>query len=81
MFVCVSGRNKKIHEWIDVNGIRCRYNCPQDVGDGTREDTIRLWSDTTNWPNNTLPQEGENVTIPYEWKMVVNIPVPKLNYI
>lgn len=28
LFVCVSGRNKAIHEWIDVNGIRCRYNCP-----------------------------------------------------
>ena len=65
LFVCVSGRNKAIHEWIDVNGIRCRYNCPQDNGDGTREDAIRLWSDTKNWPGNVLPQEGDNVTIPF----------------
>ncbi len=34
LFVCVSGNNKTIHEWIDVNGIRCRYNCPKDKGDG-----------------------------------------------
>ncbi len=81
MFVCVSGRNKAIHEWIDVNGIRCRYNCPEDNGDGIREDKIRLWSDTNNWPNGVLPVAGQNVTIPYEWKMVVNIAVPKLNYL
>ena len=24
LFVCVSGKNKAIHEWIDVNGIKCR---------------------------------------------------------
>ena len=29
LFVCVSGRNKAIHEWIDVNGIKCRETCPE----------------------------------------------------
>lgn len=30
LFVCVSGRDKTIQEWIDVNGIRCRETCPEE---------------------------------------------------
>lgn len=30
LFVCVSGRNKTIREWTDINGIKCMYNCPLD---------------------------------------------------
>lgn len=28
LYVCVSGRNKTIREWIDINGIRCINFCP-----------------------------------------------------
>ena len=28
LYVCISGRNKTIREWIDVNGIRCLNYCP-----------------------------------------------------
>jgi hypothetical protein len=28
LYVCVSGRNKKIREWTDLNGIRCLNFCP-----------------------------------------------------
>ena len=31
LFVCVSGRNKTIREWIDVNGLRCLNACPLDI--------------------------------------------------
>jgi hypothetical protein len=28
LFVCVSGRNKTLREWIDVKAVRCLYTCP-----------------------------------------------------
>jgi hypothetical protein len=29
LFLCVSGKNKTIANYIDVNGITCRYLCPK----------------------------------------------------
>ena len=30
LFVCVSGRNKTIREWTNIDSIKCMYNCPLD---------------------------------------------------
>lgn len=65
LYLCVSGRNKTIREWIDVTGIRCRDFCPKTAAFGTRESFNRVWSNVTQWPNSTLPKAGDNVTIPY----------------
>jgi len=37
------------------------------------ESDFRLWSNTTNWPNNELPKEGDYVEIPSGWKMLLDI--------
>jgi len=37
------------------------------------EDTFRMWSNTSNWPNGQLPQAGEYVEIPSGWKMILDI--------
>ena len=79
--MCVSGRNKGLHEWIDVNGIRCRNFCPKEEDEDPRENFLRYWSDVANWPNSQLPLEGENVTIPYQWQLVMDINPPRLNYL
>lgn len=81
VFVCVSGRNKTIREWIDVNGLRCLNTCPQDLVGTNRENFTRYWSDATNWPNNTLPKEGQNVTIPDAWNLVLDCATPIFNYV
>lgn len=72
LFVCVSGRNKTIREWIDVNGIRCLNACPQDLIGVNRENFTRYWSDVKNWPNNTLPSAGKDVTIPDAWNLILD---------
>ena len=38
-----------------------------------------MWSDESNWLNNTLPVEGDNVTIPAEWKLLMDVSPPKLD--
>ena len=82
LFVCVSGRDKQIREWIDINGIRCRDTCPDEEPqpDG-REDFERKWSNASIWPNQVLPAEGDNVTIPYEWRLILDVDPPVLNYL
>lgn len=80
MFVCVSGRNKQIREWIDVNGIRCRLYCPLEPEEEPREDFFRYWSDISNW-GGVYPAAGDNLTIPYEWQLVLDVNPPILNYL
>ena len=40
-----------------------------------------MWSNATQWPNQTLPVANQNVTIPYEWNLVLDIDSPILNYV
>ena len=82
LFVCVSGKNKAIHEWIDLEGVPCVDECPEEeVEEGEREDFFRYWSDASNWPDSLKPTEGTNVSIPYEWKLVLDEDPPVLNYL
>lgn len=37
------------------------------------EPEFRYWSDVKNWPNETLPKEGDDVHIPSGWKMILDI--------
>ena len=64
-----------------MNGIRCLNFCPEENVLGEREDFSRLWSNASQWPEERLPVEGENVTIPYEWNLVMDIDPPKIEYL
>lgn len=81
LYVCVTGRNKTIREWIDVNGLRCLNFCPEEDPTQEREDFERKWSNATQWPNEQLPQDGDNVTIPFAWRITMDVDPPVLNYL
>lgn len=49
LFVCVSGRNKTIREWIDVTGIKCKDACPLIDPLPNRDSRWRFWSVDTDW--------------------------------
>ena len=55
LYMCVSGKNKTLREWIDITGVRCRNFCPKKNPFGPREDFNRFWSNSSQWPNNKLP--------------------------
>lgn len=42
---------------------------------------MRLWSNVSQWPGQVLPGSGQNVTIPYEWNLVLDIDPPVFNYV
>ena len=46
---------------------------PPPVPDG-RPDNFSMWSDVSIWPNQTLPMEGEDVTIPRGSYVLVDVP-------
>ena len=65
---------------MDVNAIYCRYLCPAPPGSCTKEDTLRLWSNATQWPNNALPVDGDDVIIPCEWTVIMDMNPVRIGY-
>lgn len=57
-----------------MNGIRCVGSCVEDIVEVDEpEAEFRFWSDVTNWPNETLPVDGDDVHILSGWKMILDI--------
>lgn len=74
LILCSSGKNKTgPFEYIDVNAIICKYDCPVSPGEAGKENFQRLWSNATQWPNGTMPVDGENVTIPENWTIWMDV--------
>lgn len=40
---------------------------------------MRLWSDAKNWPDQKLPVAGDQVEIPCEWNMKLDVDTPDLD--
>lgn len=52
----------------------CGAECLEALDEVTeQEDFFRYWSDTENWPDNRLPNEGEDVEIRGAWNMILDI--------
>jgi len=58
---------------IFLEGHRCDGPCQEDIEDAPLETFKRRWSNPNDWPNGTVPVEGEDVTIPPEWDMVYDL--------
>lgn len=72
--LCGTSRGKqRPYEYLDVNGIKCRYLCPAPAGEFVKEPFLRLWSNATQWPLGRLPAPGENVTIPGNWTIMMDM--------
>lgn len=60
------------HE-IKLKGHRCDGPCMAVIDAVETEDTKRFWSDPTNWPNETLPTDGDTVDILPGWDMIYDL--------
>ncbi len=54
--ICQSGRNRTTFEYTEVNAVICLYHCPAPAGTFVKENFTRLWSNASQWPNQTVPQ-------------------------
>eukprot|EP00735_Rhodelphis_limneticus_P009645 TRINITY_DN2840_c1_g2::TRINITY_DN2840_c1_g2_i1::g.6132::m.6132 TRINITY_DN2840_c1_g2::TRINITY_DN2840_c1_g2_i1::g.6132 ORF type:complete len:2077 (-),score=567.85,sp/Q86WI1/PKHL1_HUMAN/31.35/0.0,sp/Q86WI1/PKHL1_HUMAN/29.80/3e-30,G8/PF10162.4/8.7e-26,Beta_helix/PF13229.1/3.9,Beta_helix/PF13229.1/2.6,Beta_helix/PF13229.1/0.35,DUF1049/PF06305.6/0.19 TRINITY_DN2840_c1_g2_i1:1087-7215(-) len=52
--------------------------CPQPPVPGYEEKYLR-WCNASSWPNNTIPRDGENVTINPGWTMLLDCSTARLN--
>jgi hypothetical protein len=34
---------------------------------------LKLWSDPANWPNNTVPKDGDDVHVEAGWNMIYDL--------
>ena len=58
-FLCLSGKNKKKYEYVEVRAVICRETC-DSLGDVPLEDGYRYWSDPATWIDNKVPVEGDS---------------------
>lgn len=79
----VNGKNQGNgwSEWAETKyeftAIKCVTGCGEVIVEVEEvESEYRYWSDVKNWPNETLPKEGDKVEIMSGWKMFLDIPNP-----
>jgi hypothetical protein len=74
----VNGKNKtytpKEETLLSFTGHRCDGSCTAEVDfNVTVENRTRYWNTSTDWPNNTIPQAGEDVHIEPGWNMIYDM--------
>jgi hypothetical protein len=79
----VNGKNQGngFNEWAETNykftAIKCVTGCSEAIVEVEEEEAeFRYWSDAKNWPNETLPAEGDTVEIVNGWKMILDVENP-----
>ena len=62
---------------LKINAIQCLYNC--SIGfNAVAENFTRKWSDPSNWPNNNVPVDGDNVEVKAGWNMILDVSTASL---
>lgn len=56
-----------------MEGIQCIGGCVKEVKTVEVSDEFIYWSDVTNWPEERLPEEGEDVEIISGWNMILDL--------
>ena len=76
----VNGQDKDPYDEVvyTFTATKCVGNCGAEVVVEAEEveAEFRLWSDVKNWPNETLPAEGDTVEIMNGWKMILDLEEP-----
>jgi len=77
LHVVMNGKNKTYPEAIqhfNFVGHRCLTSCVEEIVEVDEpEAEFRYWSDASNWPNETIPVEGDDVHIISGWKMILDV--------
>jgi hypothetical protein len=72
----VNGKSKThplAEQTVEMEGVRCVGSCVEAIVEVETEIGVRYWSDVSNWPNETLPVEGDDVHIESGWNMILDI--------
>jgi len=75
----VNGKAKNELDEINYKftATKCVSQCGEPIVEVQEEEAeFRFWSDVKNWPNETLPAEGDTVEIMSGWKMILDIEEP-----
>ncbi|CAD8069993.1 unnamed protein product [Paramecium primaurelia] len=79
-YICISGKQRIQQDLVALYGIFCRETCPAYTEDVFVK-IQKKWSDVSIWPNGRLPIAGENVTISYEFIIIIDIELPEFDSI
>ena len=73
------GINGKSNGTIDVDPIKCLTNCNNVPNLLWKENFTRLWSNVSMWNNSRLPQNNEEVYIPPQWNVILDVNTSNLS--
>ena len=81
MYFLINGKNSS--KWgMKLTTARCVGPCLATVVSVATENKTRMWSDATQWPNKTVPKEGDDVIIPPGQNWIFDlVESPLYNYI
>ncbi len=69
--------------WLQVSALDCPVggcnSIPEEVVD-IRSDVL-YWSNASTWDPLPMPMAGDNVTVPFGWRLVVDVSPPPLAYL
>jgi len=71
----VNGKNSSAWKKVSLKASRCYWGVCQlsKVEDKPLENRTRVWSNPKDWPNNTIPAEGEDVEVQPGWNMIFDL--------
>ena len=75
------GLNGKTNGTIDIDPVECLSNCNIIPLFVVKENFTRAWSNVSQWNNSRLPQDNEEVYIPQNWKIVLDVNTSNLSKI
>lgn len=77
LHIVVNGKNKtypEAEQKFNFEIVRCETDCFEVIEEVEEpEAEFRFWSDASNWPNETVPVEGDDVHIEPGWKMILDV--------
>mmetsp|Transcript_41638 Transcript_41638/g.63568 ORF Transcript_41638/g.63568 Transcript_41638/m.63568 type:complete len:141 (+) Transcript_41638:96-518(+) len=69
----VAGNITTKEQDVRMNGHRCVGSCNEDITEVEPEDDVRYWSEAESWPDEKVPEEGDEVHIESGWNMVLDV--------
>lgn len=76
LYLAINGKERT---YLNLKAFKCYLNCPNQQPSVVKEGPVRLWSNASQWPNQQVPQDGDDVIIPADWTLLLDVNTSSLS--